>query len=240
MPIFKRGDTRLYYEEHGNGFPLLLIAPGGMRSSVPFWQQTPWNPIEQLAPTYRVIAMDQRNAGQSSALVRATDSWHVYTEDQLALLDSLGVDQFHVAGMCIGGPYCLGLIRAAPDRVVSAVLFQTIGLSDNRQAFYEMFDGWVAESRSTHPEASAAAWEAFKTNMFGGEFVFNVSKDFVASCQTPLLVLLGDDLYHPQETSRDIAALAPRATLVEHWKEPEHHAAAKRTLEGFLAAHTPR
>ena len=76
MPIFKRDDVELYYEEHGAGFPILLVAPGGMRSAVAFWERTPWNPITQLAPRYRVIAMDQRNAGQSVAPIRATDSWH--------------------------------------------------------------------------------------------------------------------------------------------------------------------
>jgi pimeloyl-ACP methyl ester carboxylesterase len=240
MPIFTRGDVHLYYEEHGKGFPLLLIAPGGMRSAVSFWEKTPWNPITQLSPHYRVIAMDQRNAGRSSAPVRATDSWSVYTEDQLALLDHLGVDRFHVAGMCIGGSYCMGLIQAAPQRVASAVLFQPIGLLDNRKAFLDMFDGWANELRSAHPEADGAAWERFKQSMYSGEFIFNVSRDFVASCTTPLLVLLGNDQYHPEATSRDIAALARNATLVERWKEPEHQAAAKAAVERFLAQHTPR
>src|ERR671937_3331033 len=120
MPIFKRDDIQLYYEEHGEGFPVLLIAPGGMRSTVSFWERTPWNPIEQLAPHYRVIAMDQRNAGHSSAPIRATDSWPVYTDDQLALLDHLGVERFHVAGMCIGGFYWMGPIQTPPRRVPSA------------------------------------------------------------------------------------------------------------------------
>ena len=135
--------------------------------------------------------MDQRNAGQSSARVSPTDGWHVFTEDQLALMDHVGANRFHVAGMCIGGPYALGLIQAAPERVASAVLFQTIGLSDNRQAFYEMFDGWTAEQQPAHPEVTRDTWDAFKTNMFDGEFLFNVSREFVSACQTPLLVLLG-------------------------------------------------
>lgn len=240
MPIFERDDIQLYYEEHGAGFPVLLIAPGGMRSAVSFWENTPWNPIEQLAPHYRVIAMDQRNAGQSVAPIRATDSWHVYTEDQLALLDHLGVERFHVAGMCIAGPYIMGLIQAAPQRVASAVLFQTIGLHDNRQAFFEMFDSWADELKPQRPEVGQETWEAFKTSMYSGDFLFNVSREFVASCQTPLLVLLGNDLYHPEETSREIAALAPNATLIEKWKEPEHHAAAKQAVERFLAEHTPK
>ena len=240
MPIFERDDTKLYYEERGEGFPILLIAPGGMRSTVSFWEKTPRSPIEQLASNYRVIAMDQRNAGLSVAPIRATDSWHVYTQDQLALMDHLGVDRFHVAGMCIGGPYCMGLIQSAPQRVASAILFQTIGLSHNRQAFFEMFDGWAAELKPTRSEVSDETWESFKTNMYSGDFLFNVSKEFVSKCETPLLVLLGNDLYHPQETSREVAELAPNATLIENWKESEHHPAAKKAVESFLAEHTPR
>ncbi|MGE0825509.1 MAG: alpha/beta fold hydrolase [Candidatus Binatia bacterium] len=240
MPIFTRGDVKLYYEEHGKGFPLLLIAPGGMRSSVSFWEKTPWNVITQLSPHYRVIAMDQRNAGQSVAPIRRTDSWHVYTEDQLALMDHLGIDRFHVAGMCIGGSYIMGLIQAAPQRVTAAVLFQPIGMLNNRQAFFEMFDGWAKELQSAHPEADAVAWESFKNSMYGGDFLFNVSREFVSRCTTPLLVLLGNDMYHPQETSRDIVSLASNATLIEQWKEPEHQPAAKQAVERFLAEHTPR
>jgi pimeloyl-ACP methyl ester carboxylesterase len=240
MPIFTHDDVRLYYEEHGAGFPVLLIAPGGMRSAVSFWERTPWNPIEQLAPTYRVIAMDQRNAGQSVAPVRSTDSWHVYTQDQLALLDHLGVDRFHVAGMCIGGPYIMGLIEAAPQRVASAVVFQTIGLDNNRQAFFEMFDSWAAELKPKRPEVSEETWESFKKTMYSGEFLFNVSREFVSNCKTPMLVLLGNDLHHPEASSRELAALAPNATLIEKWKEPEHQPAAKKAVENFLAEHTPR
>ena len=240
MSIFTRDDIKLYYEEHGAGFPILLIAPGGMRSAVSFWEKTLWNPIAQLAPHYRVIAMDQRNAGQSVAPIRATDSWHVYTEDQLALLDHLGIDRFHVAGMCIGGSYCMGLIQAAPHRVTSAVLFQPIGLLNNRQAIFEMFDGWADELKSVHSDVSKDTWEAFKKSMYGGDFLFNVSREVVARCETPLLVLLGKDLYHPEETSREIVTLAPNATLIEHWKEPEHQPAAKKAVERFLAEHTPR
>jgi len=240
MPIFERDDVQLYYEEHGAGFPVLLIAPGGMRSAASFWEGTPWNPIEQLAPHYRVIAMDQRNAGRSVAPVRATDSWHVYTADQLALLDHLGVERFHVAGMCIGGPYIMGLIHAAPHRVTSAVVMQTIGLHNNRQAFFEMFDSWANELKPMRSGVSADAWEAFKQSMYSGEFLFNVSREFVSTCQTPLLVLLGNDLHHPAESSCELAALAPHATLIEYWKEPEHHAAVKQAVERFLAEHTPR
>jgi hypothetical protein len=76
--------------------------------------------------------------------------------------------------------------------------------------------------------------------MFSGDFLFNVSRAFVSRCQTPLLVLLGNDQYHPESSSRELATLAPNATLIEHWKKPEHHPAAKKAVEEFLAKHTPR
>jgi len=91
-----------------------------------------------------------------------------------------------------------------------------------------------------HSDVSKDTWEAFKKSMYGGDFLFNVSREVVARCETPLLVLLGKDLYHPEETSREIVTLAPNATLIEHWKEPEHQPAAKKAVERFLAEHTPR
>ncbi len=67
MPYFKRDDISLYYEITGEGFPVLLFAPGGMRSALSFWHGSEWNPITALSNDFMVIAMDQRNAGASTA-----------------------------------------------------------------------------------------------------------------------------------------------------------------------------
>jgi pimeloyl-ACP methyl ester carboxylesterase len=238
VPVLRNGPVELYFEERGEGVPVLLIAPGGMRSAVSFWERAPWNPAADLADGFRVIAMDQRNAGRSKAPISADDGWHVYTQDQLALLDHLGIERFHVAGMCIGGPFCMGLAAAAPERVLSAVLFQPIGLQDNRQAFYDMFDSWANELKPERPEVPEPAWERFKHNMYDGDFLFNVDRDFVARCQTPLLVLCGNDLYHPRQTSLAIVELAPNARLVEQWKEGDDRARARALVREFLEAHS--
>lgn len=238
MAIFERDDITLYYEDHGAGFPVLLFAPGGMRSAVTFWEGSQFNPIVELSTKFRVIAMDQRNAGRSRAPVSADDGWHTYTADHVALLDHLGIERTHLLGGCIGGPYCLGLIQAAPERVASAVLQQSIGFEDNRQIFYEMFQGWADDIAPDHPEADAAAWRSFRSNMYDGDFDFNVGRDFVASCETPMLVLMGSDPYHPESTSREIAEIAPNATLVEHWKSPEEDGTVAKVI-AFLEAHTP-
>ncbi|HYR79121.1 MAG TPA: alpha/beta hydrolase, partial [Candidatus Dormibacteraeota bacterium] len=221
MPTFKNGDVSLYYEEVGTGYPLLLFAPGGMRSSIEFWSKSPFDPTREFASEFRVIAMDQRNAGKSSAPISATDGWETYTADHLALLDHLGVKQCHVMGGCIGSSYCLGLIKAAPERVSAAVLQNPIGLSPrNREMFYEMFDGWAEALNKERPRLDAAGLREFRDRMYGTDFVFNVSREFVSSCKTPMLILCGNDDYHPTATSKEVAALAPNALLVENWKTP--------------------
>src|SRR6202521_4261269 len=102
MPSFEHGDASIYYEEYGSGYPLLLFAPGGMRSRIEFWHTSAFDPTVEFASDFRVIAMDQRNAGQSRAPIRAGDNWQTYASDQLALLDHLRIQKAHIMGGCIG------------------------------------------------------------------------------------------------------------------------------------------
>lgn len=234
MPTFARGDATIRYEEYGSGFPLLLFAPGGMRSRIDFWHRSPFDPTTALADAFRVIAMDQRNAGESRAPI-GDDDWGTYTADQLALLDHLGIERCHLLGGCIGSSYCLGVIAAAPGRVAAAVLQNPIGLSNgNRDEFRGMFDDWAAEIAPDHPEADAATFAAFRERLFGGDFVFSVPREVARTCPVPLLVLAGDDTFHPTATAREIADLAPRAELVLRWREPEVVEETVRRVREFL------
>jgi pimeloyl-ACP methyl ester carboxylesterase len=237
MPSFERDDVEIHYEVHGAGFPVLSLAPGGMRSAGDWWAKVPWNPVAELADRYQVITMDQRNAGSSRAPVTGTESWASYTADQLALLDHLEVERCHVVGMCIGGAFILGLLRTAPDRFASAVALQPIGLDGNRERFHEMFDGWAAEQRDGHPEADDRAWTAYRAGMYGGDDpLFSVPTHELATIRTPLLVLRGNDEFHPGAVSELLADSVPGARLVHRWKEPEHLPAATATIADFLAA----
>ena len=49
MPLFKRPDAEIYYEVHGKGFPLLLYAPGGLKSQLGMWKESPANPGQPAA-----------------------------------------------------------------------------------------------------------------------------------------------------------------------------------------------
>lgn len=237
MPFFETSDRKIHYELEGEGAPVLTIAPGGMRSAHGLWEGQPWDP-RQLSDSYQVIGMDQRNAGTSVAPVSATDSWASYAEDQLALLDHLGIERCHVIGMCIGGPYIMGLLRAAPERFVSAVLLQPVGVDGNRAELNDMFDDWAAKIINDHPEAEPEDWAGFRSNMWGGEFVLTATPDEVAAIETPMLVAMGNDIFHPAATSRQIVERAPNATLIEHWREPEFVEAAGDAFRSFLTEHS--
>src|SRR5262249_53662060 len=117
MPSFTHHGATIYYEEYGQGFPILTFAPAGLQSTIAVWHRpsAPVNPITEFAPNFRVIAMDQRNAGgQSHAPITAQDGWPTYAADHIALLDHLRIDRCHLYGQCIGGSFFMSLLRAPP------------------------------------------------------------------------------------------------------------------------------
>lgn len=235
--IHERGPVQIHFDLEGNedGFPVFLVAPGGMKSANALWEGRPWNPRERLADRYRLIGMDQRNAGRSRAPIAADDGWHTMRSDQLALLDHLGVDRCHYVGMCIGGPYGLGLLKAAPERFASAVLLQPVGVNDeNRAKFHGMFDAW-GDAQDASPEVLAS----FRANMWDGDGWQTASVEDVASIETPMLVLRGDDEFHPRWASTRLTEHAPNARLVGEWKAAEQHDRVDATIQAFLEEHTP-
>ena len=247
MPILERNGAAIFYEQYGSGFPVLLFAPGGMRSRAEMWHAPAggpprsWNDwTEVLARQYRVIAMDQRNAGRSRAPIAADHGWHTYAADHLALMDHLGIGRFHTLGGCIGSSFCLKLCEIAPDRISSAVLQNPIGLHPEQTTYFpDSFRDWVKEQQSARTDLDAAAVEAFGRNMWSGDFVFSVSREFVRRCPVPCLVLPGDDTPHPAVTGAELARLLPKAEQLVNWKGPEHLAEQRRRVLEFLAKHSP-
>ena len=114
--FYERGPVRIHYEETGSGFPLLLIAGGGLNSVMAGLPTSPFDPIAEFKGEYRCIYADLRNAipGQSSGPLEIDRPWDSYTDDHLGLMDHLGVDKFMVLGFCIGGPFIWNLLKRAP------------------------------------------------------------------------------------------------------------------------------
>jgi pimeloyl-ACP methyl ester carboxylesterase len=231
MPSFQHDGATIHYEEFGRGFPILTFAPAGLQSTIEVWSRpaAPINPTTELSGSYRVIAMDQRNAGgRSRAHITARDGWHTFAADHIALLDHLGIDQCHLYGQCIGGSFIMSLLKAQPQRIACAVLAQPIGrvgaMPPVRSA---RFEGWV-ETLADHPEATPQVLDAFYQNLYGPGFVYSVDRAFVSSCRTPCLVLAGNDEAHPLAISEEVAKLLPDAELVREWKGGSGDAARHR------------
>ena len=96
MPFYDKGDVRIRYEEAGSGFPLLVTPGGGLNSRVSNWPTAVINAMEAFTNDFRCITMDQRNAngGESTGPVPVDHPWEAFADDQLGLMDHLGIDQF--------------------------------------------------------------------------------------------------------------------------------------------------
>jgi pimeloyl-ACP methyl ester carboxylesterase len=248
MATYERGPVRIHYEEAGTGFPLLLIAGGGLNSTIAGLKRgDPFNPIDEFKGEYRCIAADLRNApdGQSTGPLEADRPWDGHTDDHLGVMDHLRIDKFMVMGFCIGGPFIWNLLKRAPDRIVAAVLAQPSGSRpEMRDLFYETnMKGWGPALTAKRPEITTAMVDTFLTRMYrtNPDFVFTVTRDFVRGCRTPLLILPDDIPAHPYAVAMEAAMLAPNAEVsIFPWKEPkERIPLAVRQIRSFLRAHRP-
>src|SRR5256884_1623668 len=159
MPFYERGPVRIHYEEVGSGSPLLLIPGGGLNPALSSWQTaSPFNPMERSQADFRCICADLRtaNPGQSSGPLDIDRPWDAYTDDQLGLMDHLGIREFLVMGFCIGGPMIHKLLKRAPDPGVAAAVMQPSGV---RAAIPDLFyqkniKGWGPAPWAQRPDVT--------------------------------------------------------------------------------------
>ena len=246
MPFYQKGDVRIRYEETGSGFPLLVTPGGGLNSRVSNWPTAVFNAMEVFKDDFRCITMDQRNAigGESTGPIAVDDPWGAFADDQLGLMDHLGIRQFFFMGYCIGGCFALKLMERAPDRVVAGVLCQTVGHWDeDPDVMYRSGPGRLgagaAEAAARRDDGDDRGVSAQLCIACGRTSFTACRGSSRGACQTPMLVLPDETPAHPLQASVDVAALAPRAEVtVFPWREPPELKA--RTIEqvrGFLRKH---
>ena len=247
MSFYEKGPVRIHYEEAGSGFPLLVIAGGGLNSTIAGLATHPFDPIKEFKSEYRCIAADLRNAnsGQSSGPLEIDRPWDSHTDDQLGVMDHLGINKFMVLGFCIGGPFIWNLLKRAPDRVIAAVPAQPSGFRPEMPtlSYDTNMTGWGPELVKRRPDIKMEMVEKFLTKMYrtNPDFVYTVTRDFVRNCQTPVLILPDDIPAHPYKVAMEAAMLAPKAEVsIFPWKEPkERIPLAVRQIRSFLRAHRP-
>jgi pimeloyl-ACP methyl ester carboxylesterase len=246
--FYQRGNVRIRYEETGTGFPLLLIAGGGLNNSTiaGIHGGNPFNTLEAFKGEFRCIYADLRNsAGQSTGPLEIDRPWDSYTDDHIGLMDHLGVDKFAVLGFCIAGPFIWNLMKRAPNRVVAAVPAQPVGFRPElpTSLYDSQTKGWAEPLLKRRPDVTREQADQFLSRMFRNnpDFLFTVTRDFVKSCQTPVLVLPDDTAGHSYAVAIESAMLAPKGQLSMYpWKDtPEKIPLAVRHVRSFLLSHRP-
>lgn len=249
MPTYKRGSVEIHYEEAGSGFPLLIIPGGGLNATIGYLsERTPFNPMTALSDEFHCITMDLRNAigGKSSGPVEVDRPWEAFADDQLGLMDHLGIERFMVLGFCIGGPFIWKMLQRAPGRVVAAVPATPSGFRPEvPDLFYRNnMKNWAPALCEKRPDVTMDMCSDFLKKMYfeNNDFVFSVTRDFVRSCTTPILVMPDDTEPHPYAIAEETALLAPNAQMTFFpWKEPKDRVPlAVRHLRTFLKANLPR
>jgi pimeloyl-ACP methyl ester carboxylesterase len=223
---------------------LLIIPWGGLNATIAGMANHAFNPLDEFSDTLRCIALDLRNAnsGESAGPLEIDRPWDAFLDDQLGLMDHLGIDRFLVMGFCIGGPLIWNMLQQAPDRVMGAVLVHPSGYrSDRPDIFYQNnISGWAPTLLEQRPEISMEMVDTFLSKMYRSnpDFVFTVTRDFVRGCETPILVLPDDVPAHPYATAMETALLAPKSQVsIYPWKENEQKIQiALRHIRMFLEA----
>jgi hypothetical protein len=133
----------------------------------------------------------------------------------------------------------------APGRIVAAVLAQPSGFRpETPDLFYtNNITGWGPALCARRPDITMAMVDSFLNTMYrsNADFVFTVTRDFVRTCQTPILVLPDDVPAHPYAVAMEVVRLAPKAEVSRYpWKESKDQISqAMRHVRAFLRTHQP-
>jgi 3-oxoadipate enol-lactonase len=187
---------RLYYELHGEGEPLLLVH--GLSVDTVGWTLQ----LPVFSQQFRTVAFDNRDVGRSS---RAQAGYEIadMAADTLALADALGLEEFHLLGLSMGGAIAQEVALAAPERVRTLTLCVT-------------YPGGGAWAR-----AHAAAWSARALTMTREQRIDELlllslteqtyeNADFVTFVRTAMLA--NEHPQEPEAFARQLLASARHET----------------------------
>jgi pimeloyl-ACP methyl ester carboxylesterase len=213
MPYADVNGLHLYYEEHGEGSPLLLLHGGLVTIELTFGVALP-----ALAQHHRVIAVELQAHGRTADIDRPM-SFAALADDVVALLDHLGLEQADVFGFSLGGLVAYELLIAHPGRVRRAV----VGSADFRNDrggevdperlpteadFQTMRDAYVAVAPDPSHFDVAGEKVSRLVHTFGGW-----TDDQLRGIDAPVLVLIGDTDFILVPNAVEAVGLLPEAQL---------------------------
>jgi len=233
MPIFDAGGLSIFYNDEGQGEPMILIH--GFPLSSEMWQPQ----RAALQHRFRVITPDLRGMGRSDVPTGGY-SMITYADDILALMDELGIAQAIVGGMSMGGYITFALLRRAPDRIKGVMLIDTKATADDDTTKAKR-RSLIEQVRSEGPAAAAETENMLtpRTHEEQPELVVYVkrimastpadgivgalhamierpdSSAMLPEIAVPTLVVVGsDDPLTPPDAARAMAEAIPNTQLV--------------------------
>ena len=262
MPTVSIGDDDIYYEDKGQGPPLMLV-PGLSGTGAFFISQVP-----EFSRSFRTIIHDHRGAGRSSHS-RITYSVEQMADDTLRLMDALGIESAHLVGHSTGGAIGQVIATEHPERLQSLVLSATWAGPD--PYFRRMFESRKQTLLDSGVEAYLRASSLVQTTprwvSENDEFLTALHRVTADSCapvevmvsridailghdrrsqllqiRVPTLVIVArDDMITPQFYSEELASAIPGAKLVVlegggHFSPVIYSAAYNAAVGGFLRA----
>ena len=119
MPKVKVNDIQIYYEVHGEGFPLVMIYGSTGRLDG-------WDPrlVEGLSKHFKLVLFDNRGAGRTETSNREY-TVRLFADDTAGLMDALGISKAHILGISMGGAIAQELVLNYPEKVSKLVLCST-------------------------------------------------------------------------------------------------------------------
>jgi len=119
MPKVKVNDIQVYYEVHGQGFPLIMIM--GLAGNLDWWDP---RMIQELSEKFKLVVFDNRGAGRTDVSDRRY-TIKLFAEDTAGLMDALEISRAHVFGISMGGMIAQELVLSYPKKVEKLVLCST-------------------------------------------------------------------------------------------------------------------
>jgi pimeloyl-ACP methyl ester carboxylesterase len=119
LPKVKVGDINIYYEIHGEGYPLVMIM--GLSANKDWWH--PYL-IEQFSKNFKTVIFDNRGAGRTDK-PKIEYSIKMFADDTVGLMDALGIKKAHILGVSMGGMIGQEIALSYPKRVNKLVLVST-------------------------------------------------------------------------------------------------------------------
>ncbi|MFX1297064.1 MAG: alpha/beta fold hydrolase [Promethearchaeota archaeon] len=166
MPKIKVNDINIYYEIHGEGFPIVMIMGAG--APLNWWDE---DLMEQLTKKYKTVVFDNRGIGQTDKPdIKYTIE--MFVADTIGLMDALKIERAHVLGISLGGIIAQELALNHPERVEKLVLCATApGVSFSVKLILRLLGKLLLFIVKRKMKTAESTYEYFLPQLFTKEFI---------------------------------------------------------------------